>query len=50
MKHYNEEQFYHIKNLQSTKTFSVNYTPVIVFYHIKNLQSTKTLQFFKKKT
>ena len=35
--------FYHIKNLQSTKTqFSTSHLASL-FYHIKNLQSTKTL-------
>ena len=37
--------FYHIKNLQSTKTGHIN-TPLLEkFYHIKNLQSTKTLYY-----
>ena len=34
--------FYHIKNLQSTKTLTAYYTMIQWFYHIKNLQSTKT--------
>ena len=35
-------RFYHIKNLQSTKTVvnKLKFSPK--FYHIKNLQSTKT--------
>ena len=36
------ELFYHIKNLQSTKTGLVNDDKTLMFYHIKNLQSTKT--------
>ena len=36
--------FYHIKNLQSTKTHKTPETSAIKFYHIKNLQSTKTLK------
>ena len=35
-------KFYHIKNLQSTKTGIVNDDKMFMFYHIKNLQSTKT--------
>ena len=35
-------KFYHIKNLQSTKTFIQNFHLIERFYHIKNLQSTKT--------
>ena len=35
--------FYHIKNLQSTKTAAGRIIPGYLFYHIKNLQSTKTL-------
>ena len=35
--------FYHIKNLQSTKTSSNTSDNGIMFYHIKNLQSTKTV-------
>ena len=34
--------FYHIKNLQSTKTKPQSEKRCIRFYHIKNLQSTKT--------
>ena len=34
--------FYHIKNLQSTKTNLINHRIIATFYHIKNLQSTKT--------
>ena len=34
--------FYHIKNLQSTKTLFVTAFIIVEFYHIKNLQSTKT--------
>ena len=34
--------FYHIKNLQSTKTSKKNKSSRTSFYHIKNLQSTKT--------
>ena len=34
--------FYHIKNLQSTKTPNLVTATGAVFYHIKNLQSTKT--------
>ena len=34
--------FYHIKNLQSTKTGSRVAEQPEWFYHIKNLQSTKT--------
>ena len=34
--------FYHIKNLQSTKTCDGCGKGYIGFYHIKNLQSTKT--------
>ena len=34
--------FYHIKNLQSTKTFKAKPYAAAKFYHIKNLQSTKT--------
>ena len=34
--------FYHIKNLQSTKTALENNCVTNKFYHIKNLQSTKT--------
>ena len=34
--------FYHIKNLQSTKTNAAQANAWNVFYHIKNLQSTKT--------
>ena len=34
--------FYHIKNLQSTKTPGYNEAGDPRFYHIKNLQSTKT--------
>ena len=41
--------FYHIKNLQSTKTRTFVFIDGVPFYHIKNLQSTKTLQFFKKR-
>ena len=37
-----ELQFYHIKNLQSTKTRHVRTARQQLFYHIKNLQSTKT--------
>ena len=37
------KQFYHIKNLQSTKTAQANADLGAAFYHIKNLQSTKTL-------
>ena len=36
------ELFYHIKNLQSTKTSKVAASTLSMFYHIKNLQSTKT--------
>ena len=35
--------FYHIKNLQSTKTPNLVTATGAVFYHIKNLQSTKTV-------
>ena len=35
--------FYHIKNLQSTKTRYIDFVTEQKFYHIKNLQSTKTL-------
>ena len=34
--------FYHIKNLQSTKTTGKDIEQLPWFYHIKNLQSTKT--------
>ena len=34
--------FYHIKNLQSTKTGMSDIGSTMKFYHIKNLQSTKT--------
>ena len=34
--------FYHIKNLQSTKTEPSMTDQSQLFYHIKNLQSTKT--------
>ena len=34
--------FYHIKNLQSTKTVFIKAAFTNLFYHIKNLQSTKT--------
>ena len=34
--------FYHIKNLQSTKTEHGYVFGFVWFYHIKNLQSTKT--------
>ena len=34
--------FYHIKNLQSTKTVKLLLSSLVAFYHIKNLQSTKT--------
>ena len=34
--------FYHIKNLQSTKTYQRSDENELGFYHIKNLQSTKT--------
>ena len=34
--------FYHIKNLQSTKTMPSLTVQDEKFYHIKNLQSTKT--------
>ena len=34
--------FYHIKNLQSTKTMNEKIKNWYLFYHIKNLQSTKT--------
>ena len=37
--------FYHIKNLQSTKTCFVVGVCDVEFYHIKNLQSTKTPPF-----
>ena len=37
--------FYHIKNLQSTKTFADTGNEAQKFYHIKNLQSTKTKSF-----
>ena len=36
--------FYHIKNLQSTKTRHWLNKLSNMFYHIKNLQSTKTYQ------
>ena len=36
--------FYHIKNLQSTKTVLFHGCSDAQFYHIKNLQSTKTYQ------
>ena len=35
--------FYHIKNLQSTKTGIMERHLTKQFYHIKNLQSTKTV-------
>ena len=35
-------RFYHIKNLQSTKTAKAEIENAEKFYHIKNLQSTKT--------
>ena len=35
-------RFYHIKNLQSTKTADMVGNLIALFYHIKNLQSTKT--------
>ena len=35
--------FYHIKNLQSTKTRVCSPVKEDQFYHIKNLQSTKTV-------
>ena len=35
-------KFYHIKNLQSTKTRVARAHNRYKFYHIKNLQSTKT--------
>ena len=35
-------EFYHIKNLQSTKTDAKALITPEKFYHIKNLQSTKT--------
>ena len=38
-------QFYHIKNLQSTKTIIFVKLFRRQFYHIKNLQSTKTAAF-----
>ena len=44
---YNQLLFYHIKNLQSTKTAAAYVARYIVFYHIKNLQSTKTLKVLK---
>ena len=37
-----KKEFYHIKNLQSTKTFRGVFIMLVKFYHIKNLQSTKT--------
>ena len=37
--------FYHIKNLQSTKTKNSLLTKMSEFYHIKNLQSTKTMTY-----
>ena len=37
------KQFYHIKNLQGTKTNLHSGSPIPSFYHIKNLQGTKTL-------
>ena len=36
--------FYHIKNLQSTKTATKRNNAAGRFYHIKNLQSTKTTE------
>ena len=35
-------EFYHIKNLQGTKTIQKCFTVHLRFYHIKNLQGTKT--------
>ena len=37
-----DSAFYHIKNLQSTKTNTAAVVENNRFYHIKNLQSTKT--------
>ena len=34
--------FYHIRNLQGTKTIRSNTNPTTTFYHIRNLQGTKT--------
>ena len=39
--------FYHIKNLQSTKTEHTIHENTIRFYHIKNLQSTKTPTYYR---
>ena len=41
--------FYHIKNLQSTKTDVLQNHLPLQFYHIKNLQSTKTEQTYEKR-
>ena len=41
-KEFNLEMFYHIKNLQGTKTNEEFSNLEIGFYHIKNLQGTKT--------
>ena len=43
-------RFYHIKNLQSTKTIKINIKQYVMFYHIKNLQSTKTERAQKFRT
>ncbi|WP_418811977.1 hypothetical protein, partial [Phascolarctobacterium faecium] len=40
--HQKVSEFYHIKNLQSTKTKKGKDWEEELFYHIKNLQSTKT--------
>ena len=42
--------FYHIKNLQSTKTPNRLVWEHWQFYHIKNLQSTKTLLLVFRKS
>ena len=39
--------FYHIKNLQSTKTRRKADLQRVMFYHIKNLQSTKTPTYYR---
>ena len=39
--------FYHIKNLQSTKTTVSQGIAASRFYHIKNLQSTKTIYYYR---
>ena len=43
MAEFKEYAFYHIKNLQGTKTDVAAVSGDDLFYHIKNLQGTKTL-------